>query len=51
MTMTPTAKLIVRMYKDHNYSVEDIVQRLRIEHKIVSEVVELYVKTDGADIS
>lgn len=39
---TVNSKLVIRMYFDHNYSIEDICLRLRYPQNLVRAIVERY---------
>jgi hypothetical protein len=41
------ADLVIRMYFDHNYSVDDICLRLRYDIDDVNRIIERYKKENG----
>jgi hypothetical protein len=41
------ANLVIRMYFDHNYSVDDICLRLRYDIDNVTSIIERYKKENG----
>ncbi len=46
-TFRPNVGLVVRMYFDHEYSVQDICLRLRYDVDHVNHIIERYKKENG----